>query len=326
MIGRSLWRARFLAVSVGLAVAGAVAVSPDASAQEASASREAAKHFERGVALYREMDYAGALVEFKRANALASNPTVLYNIGQAQYQLQDYASALTTFTRYLAESSPSDGHRAEVEGTLDVLRARVGHVSIATVPTGADVAVDDQPVGRTPIDDRILVSVGRRKITATLAGHLPASRYVEVAADDNVSVNLELPATTAPAAPLKAVTEPSVFPTEKSEASRPGPTLLIVGWVATGVLAAGAITTGALALKESHDLQTERNTFPASSTVLNHDSKLTLTYSILADSLGAAAIVVGGISLYATIASAGSRHTAASFKIGPGSASFALSF
>jgi tetratricopeptide (TPR) repeat protein len=326
MIGRSLWRARVLAVSVGLAAAGGVAVSPDASAQEGSAPREAAKHFERGVALYREMDYAGALVEFKRANALASNPTVLYNIGQAQYQLQDYASALTTFTRYLAESSPSDGHRAEVEGTVDVLRARVGHVSIATVPAGADVAVDDQPVGRTPLDDRILVSVGRRKISATLAGHLPASRYVEVAADDNVSVNLELPATSPAAAPLRAVTEPSVAPTGKSEASRPGATLVIVGWVATGLLAAGAITTGALALKESHDLQAERNTFPASSTVLNHDSKLTLTYSILADSLGAAAVVVGGITLYATIASAGSRRTAASFSVGPGSASFALSF
>jgi hypothetical protein len=166
------------------------------------------------------------------------------------------------------------------------------------------------------------------------------SRYVEVAADDNVSVNLELPATSPAAAPLKAVTEPSVLPAEKSETSRPGPALRIVGWVATGLLAAGAITTGVLALEESHNLQTERNTFPASSAVLNHDSKLTLTYSILADSLGAAAIVVGGITLYSTIASAGSRHLAArptvsfaappgpsaSFTIGPGSARFALSF
>jgi hypothetical protein len=303
----------------------AVAVSPDASAQE-SAAREAAKHFERGVALYREMDYAGALVEFKRANALASNPTVLYNIGQAQYQLQDYAGALTTFNRYLTESSPSDGHRADVESTIEVLRTRVGHVSITTVPAGADIAVDDQPVGRTPLDERVLVSVGRRKVTATLAGHLPASRYVEVAADDNVSVNLELPGTSVTAAPLKAVTEPSVAPTEKNEASHTGATLRIVGWVATGVLAAGAITTGALALKESHDLQTERNTFPASSAVLNHDSKLTLTYSILADSLGAAAVIVGGITLYATIASAGSRRTAASFSVGPSSVRFALSF
>jgi hypothetical protein len=326
MTGRSSWRARFLALSLASTGAAAVAAAPDASAQEPSPSREAAKHFERGVALYREMDYAGALVEFKRANALASNPTVLYNIGQAQYQLQDYAAALTTFSRYLTESSPSDAHRTEVEATLEVLRARVGHVSVTTVPTGADVAVDDQPVGRTPLDDRVLVSVGRRKVTATLAGHLPASRYVEVAADDNVSVNLELPATSAGAAPLKAVTEPSVAPTEKSEAPRPGATLLIVGWVATGVLAAGAITTGALALKESHDLQTERNTFPASSAVLNHDSKLTLTYSILADSLGAAAVIVGGITLYGTIASASSRRTAASFSIGPGSARFALSF
>jgi tetratricopeptide (TPR) repeat protein len=328
MIGRRTWRARIAALALGssLASAAMLAAPLDAAAQDApSPAREAAKHFERGVALYREMDYAGALVEFKRANALAPNPTVLYNIGQAQYQLQDYAAALTTFTRYLAEASPADGHRAEVEGTIDVLRSRVGHVAITTVPAGADVSIDDQPVGRTPLEDRVLVSVGRRKVTATMAGHVAASRFVEVAADDNVPVSLELP-TTSPSAPPLAVKEPPAVPPETRESSRSGSALVVVGWVATGVLAAGAITSGALALTESHDLQTERNTFPASSAALNHDSKLTLTYSILADSLGAAAIVVGGVTLYATIASATSHRTAASVSLGPGSARFALSF
>jgi PEGA domain len=300
---------------------------PAAAAAEdsASAAREAAKHFERGVALYREMDYPAALVEFKRANALASNSTVLFNIGQAQYQLQDYAGALVTFTRYLAESPAGDGHRAEVEGTIEILRTRVGHVSITTSPPGADVAVDDQAVGKTPLAERVLVSVGRRKISAALAGHVAASRFVEVAADDNVPVTLELPpVTSAPAAALTASATGSQ--PGGGESSHIGATLRIVGWVATGVLAAGAVTSGVLALQESRALRNARNQFPGSSQTLNHDSQLTLTYSVLADTLGAAAIVVGGVTLFSTLTSGSASHHAAALWVGPTSARFELRF
>ena len=98
----------------------------------ADTRREAARHFERGVALYGEADYRGALVEFKRTAALIPNPAVLYNIGETEYQLQEYASALTTFERYLKEAGPGDSHRAEVEGNVQALRVRVGHVIITT--------------------------------------------------------------------------------------------------------------------------------------------------------------------------------------------------
>jgi tetratricopeptide (TPR) repeat protein len=111
-------------------------------------------HFDRGVTLYGETDYPGALVEFKRAYALSPNSAVLYNIGEAQYQIQDYASALVTFTRYLVEVPPGGPHRGEVENNVEVLRTRVGHLTIVTVAPGADVSVDDRPAGKTPFDDR----------------------------------------------------------------------------------------------------------------------------------------------------------------------------
>ena len=161
----------------------AVAAADDGGA----AAREAGKHFQRGVALYGEADYRAALVEFKRAYTTLPNAAVLYNVGEAEYQLQDYASALTTFERYLGETSGTDSHHAEVEADLDVLRARVGHLAIATVPAGADVSVDDQSVGHDPFDKSLLVSIGRRKVVAAMSGHASVTRYVDVAADDNVS-------------------------------------------------------------------------------------------------------------------------------------------
>jgi tetratricopeptide (TPR) repeat protein len=277
-----------------------------AAAQEVdSPTREAAKHFQRGVVLYSEADYRSALVEFKRAYGLAPNAAVLYNVGETEYQLQDYASALTTFKRYLAESGATDSHRTEVEGNVEVLRTRVGHLVVTTTPIGAEVTIDDQLVGKTPFEEPILVSIGHRKVVAAIAGRPAVTRYVDVATDDNVSLSLALPS-----APedMQGSTRPqqSALPVETPAHGAGGATLRIVGWVATGAFAAGAVTFGLLANKEAGDLTNARNTFPTTSATLNHDASLTTTYSVIADSLTTAAVIVGGITLFSTLASVSS--------------------
>jgi hypothetical protein len=179
---------------VALAMATFVPTASMASAQDDVMTQDAAKHFELGVSLYGEADYRAALVEFERAYALAPNATVSYNIAEAQYQLQDYASALATFERYLAQTSPGDPRRGEVEQTLGVLHQRVGRLNVETDPEGADVAVDDQPVGRTPFDQPLVVSVGHRKVTASMAGRPTITRFVDVATQDTVPVRISIPA------------------------------------------------------------------------------------------------------------------------------------
>jgi tetratricopeptide (TPR) repeat protein len=289
-----------------------------------AAVREAGKHFQRAVALYGEADYRAALVEFKRAYAGSPYVSVLYNIGETQYQLQDYAAALTTFERYLAESGAADPHRAEVESNVETLRARVGHISVVTIPAGADVTVDDQAAGRTPIDRPLLVSIGHRKVVATLPGRSPVTKYVDVATDDNLSLTLQLQ--DAPArAPLPAL---ALAPVPEPPPSHAGTTWRIVGWTMTGVLAAGALTTGLLADKASSDLSAARNAYPTTAATLNHDASLTSTYSLVADSLAVAAAVVGSITLVSTFASSGDRapDRAARVVIGPGSARLDVTF
>jgi tetratricopeptide (TPR) repeat protein len=299
-----------------------------AGAQDADdPTHEAGKHFQRAVALYSETDYRAALVEFKRAYAIAPNVAVLYNVGETQYQVQDYAGALSTFTRYLAESSANEPRRAEVESTLQVLRTRVGHLSVVTDPVGADVSIDDQPVGKTPLDDRLVVSVGHRKVTASLAGRSVVTRFVDVAADDNVSLNLALPAAAEP--------PPDVFelpPPPRSEAttsSRGGAVLRVAGWIGTGILAAGAGSMGFLALEEARALSQSRDSYPTTGATLRHESNLTLTYSMLADSLTGAALVLGGVTLYSTLSSRISTHaseTSLRAWLAPTSANIELKF
>jgi tetratricopeptide (TPR) repeat protein len=321
-------------IAAVLALAVATLASARGEAQDvATATRDAGKHFQRGVSLYGEADYRAALIEFKRAYALAPNAAVLYNVGQTEYQLQDYAGALTTFERYLSESSPAESHRADVEASVQVLRARVGRLSITTVPPGADVSLDDQPVGKTPLEGPgLLVSIGRRRVTASMTGRPPVTRFVDVAADDNVSVVLQVPpaidATSATASRTDLASHG-----QPTRASGGGSAVRTVGWIATGVLAASAVTFGLLAVRDSSDLKNARNTFPTTSGALTHESNLVSTYSALADSLVAAAIVVGAITLVSALSSSSNAPTrtgairAARVSLGPlASTSFEMTF
>jgi tetratricopeptide (TPR) repeat protein len=318
---------------VALALSATQAVSVAAAAQDADSSvRDAGKHFQRGVALYGEADYRAALVEFKRAYAQSPNVAVLYNVGETEFQLQDYAAALTTFRRYLAEAAPTEVHHAEVENNVEVLRSRVGHLNITTVPGGADITIDDQLIGKTPLDEAVLVSIGHRKVTASMAGRQPVVRYVDVAAEDNVAVTLPFAASAG--APGDEGTLRASLTADSSPPSHLGPTLRIAGWVATGVLAGGALTFGLLAEKAGSDLKNARNTYPTTASTLNHDASVATTYSIVADSLTVAAIVVGGITLYSTFSSASSSSSppargassGARVMLGPASARFDMTF
>lgn len=318
---------------------------PSATAQEEGTSRvilpshdpypgdspnaAAGTHFRRGVQLYNEADYAGALVEFRRAYSISPTSAALYNVGEAEYQLQDYAGALRTFVRLLTEFGPTESHRAEVERTVEVLRTRVGRVSVTTIPVGADIAVDDRFVGRTPLSEPVLLSVGHRKVVASMNGRTPVVSFIDVAAEDEIPLKLELPLATGPVPVL--ATPASAMPRGPTPQTHDS-ALRTVGFACSGVLAAGAVTFGLLAIVEASSLKNARNAFPAVPTTVDHYANLTTTFSILADSLAASAIVVGGVALIATLSSAsanrskGSGASATSIALGPASARLQVTF
>jgi hypothetical protein len=85
-------------------------------------------------------------------------------------------------------------------------------------------------------------------------------------------------------------------------------------------------------MKESSNLEAARASYPTTSSTLSGDANLTTTYSIVADSLTAAAILIGGITLYSTLTSSspsnskrGSAGTT-QVSLGPGSARFEMTF
>jgi hypothetical protein len=236
------------AALLGLAAPAALAEPPGASSA-ASPTTEATKHFRRGVALYNEADYRGALIEFKRAYEIAPNASVLYNVGETYYQLQNYAAALSTLERYLNEAGTAAPHRREVEQTLETLRTRVGNVQITTNVPDCEITVDDDLVGKTPLKGPVMASVGRRKIIAMHNGRAPETRFVEVSAGDTTEIALS----------LTEIARPGAGPAISAGGEAEGINLVKVGWITTGVLAAGTVGTGIWAYTASRQLQDARH-------------------------------------------------------------------
>jgi hypothetical protein len=262
-----------------------------ATAAAGNENREAGKHFQRGVDLYNDGDFRGALVEFKKAYEIWPRANVLYDIGQTQFQLLDYAGALATMNRYLAETGASAAHRAEVEGAVEVLRGRVGRVLLTTEVAGCEVAVDDQAAGTTPLGQALIVSAGPRKVTVSCPGRPPISRTVEVSAGDRVDVEMRLPP------PVARV----IAPAPVHAAERPSKLGFIAGWTGAGLFAATTIAVGSATLAEARRLDSLRASYPVTRAALDKQSQLVSGLSIAADVLGAASLLAAAISTWATV-------------------------
>jgi hypothetical protein len=287
-------------------------IAAPARAEPPSAA-EADGHFHRGVDLYKEADYRAALIEFRRAYDLAPAYQVLYNIGETSYQLQDYAAALKTLEQYLSEGGArlSSDRRAEVEKEVAKLRLRVAKLVFVTPLADVEISVDDVAVGKTPLDGPLVVSAGRRKIVASKAGRPSLTKLIDVAGGDTLSVPLtlaEADAAPSPSPSPSTATAPGA-PTAPAPPAAPA-SVPVWPWVTTGALTAGAVITGILALGASSDLRGKLAAFPANPDDITSARGTTKALALTTDVLIGAAAVMGGVSIYLTVASRGSSDHA----------------
>lgn len=107
--------------------------------------------------------------------------------------------------------------------------------------------------------------------------------------------------------PFAAESEGTPPSKERAIPSESGGGKVLFGWIATAVFVAGSAVSGILALDSADQLRDAKKAFPGSDTEIDRLSKRTLTLSVTADALGAAAAVMGGLSLYWTVASSPSQ-------------------
>ena len=273
------------------AMAALIALASVASVAHADTRSEADEHFRRGVDLYRDKDYATALVEFQRAYEIAPDVKTLYNIAGLQGTLQDYAGALKSFERYLSEGGKKlpVQRRREVEKEIEKLKQRVATLKITANEPGAVVTVDDRPAGTTPLAEPVVVSAGRRKITVTLAGRPPVTEVRDLAGGDVATVAVTIPA------PETRV--------EVQVVRQEGPSIVgpAIAWAGTGALVAGVVVTGVLALGASSDLKDKLVAYPADPSAISAAHSKALGLGIANDVLTGLAVASGGVAIWLTV-------------------------
>lgn len=288
--------------------------SPSASSQpaadgaaEPSSSKSVERgsvHFQRGVAFYKEGNFAAALVEFKRANQLAPNYRLLFNIGQSYFELHDYVSALRSFEDYL-EAGGADvrpARRAEVEEDLRTLRGRVASLTVRSNLSGSELLIDDVPSGVLPLSGPVLISAGRHLLAVRKNGAVLTSRVVEVSGAD--SVVAELSAAVSEPAPLAPSSSPSLVATPASGAtavaSAPPRGMSTAFWVSltcASALAVGTATTGVLALGARDELDRRLTTYPGSATDIDSSRAKVKQLALITDILGGVAVAAAAATI-----------------------------
>ncbi|MBN1772684.1 MAG: hypothetical protein JXB32_15550 [Deltaproteobacteria bacterium] len=258
---------RVLVLAVWLVPVGIAAAQPAAEAAEAAEPvvvepaavepaavepavdpvlQEAGERFDRGVTFYDEGDFGAALAEFLRAYELTGHWGVLYNLGQVSSAMNRHVDSVRYFEGYLTDggSEIEAPRRAEVEEKLGELRSRLATVTVTVDVAGAEVLLDDEIVGTTPLTDPIWVAAGPHVVVARHPEHGSERRSLTLASQMAETVAFEL---------VQPVVEPPPV----------GPVGPVVGqeeewsiaeqwwfWTILGVVVAGGAATAGVLLAE----------------------------------------------------------------------------
>jgi tetratricopeptide (TPR) repeat protein len=259
-----------------------------AAAPSADKVAEARKRYELGLKLYEEGNYEAARIEFERAQELAPSYRILYNIGLVYKQTNNYVDALRAFEKYLADGGaevPAD-KKAIVDKEIAEIRPRIGRITVTTNVPGAEILLDDTPVGKAPLSEPIMVNPGVRRITVQAKGRIPSTRTVTVGSSENPSINVEL-------------AEPTTRIVEKENNPWTVPT--IVGWSATGAGVIATVIFGVLAIDAQNQQNALLNKPGVTQKELDDARSKTMTMGTVTDVLGITSIVFAGVSTFFTI-------------------------
>lgn len=162
--------------------------------------KEAATHYQRGVALSKEGDYAAALAEFRAAYQAAPSFEVLFNIGLCERRTFKYGQSLRTFAQYLRQGGdkvPSE-RRTAVAKEIEQVRALTAPVAVIVEGEPALITVDGEKEGLTPLTEFVPLGPGKHVVRAEREGDVAEERTIEVVSGQAQAVQFSLRSLTRP--------------------------------------------------------------------------------------------------------------------------------
>jgi tetratricopeptide (TPR) repeat protein len=278
-----------LGLALLLCAPAARAQGPTSAAQTEENVNEAKRRYLAGLKLSEEGDYKLALVEFQRAYDLTQNYRVLYNLGQVHFQINNYARALQAFEGYLRDggSDVAADRRQQVERDIATLKQRTATITVTANVPGAEVAIDEEVIGKAPIH-AFLIDAGTHRVLASKDGYRAAKEVVTLAGGETTSQNFMLSA-----APVQE---------RIVERDKGMPAGVWISWSVAGLLAVGTLTSGLFLISARNERE------EALKRILSVDERNSLdkkvdTWTATTIVAGAATGVAAGVALLVTLTS-----------------------
>jgi hypothetical protein len=150
--------------------------------------------YEGGKILFQAKDFAAALVKFEHAYEISRDPRLLWNAAICQKELRRYTRMLATIDRLLKDGGPllTEQDRTDAAAIVKTVKEFVSPLKLTVNEPGAQVFVDGELVGTTPLPETVLVDVGSRKIRVTKPGYKEVERAVTVVGVSDVAIDVKL--------------------------------------------------------------------------------------------------------------------------------------
>jgi hypothetical protein len=139
----------------------------DSLTGDAKADYEAAKVY------FGDKDYEHAYLKFQAAYDKSKDARLLWNMAACQKELRKYAKTIPLVQRYIQESGDklSAQDRAEADALLTALKPGTTTVRVEVSETDADVTLDDEQLGKSPLAAPVLVDLGTHKLRVKKTGY-----------------------------------------------------------------------------------------------------------------------------------------------------------
>src|SRR5205085_7820630 len=107
--------------------------------------------YTEGLKLYQKKKYEQARASFLQSYALDKRPAALLMLAQSSLKLGRPMDALKYYDQFIDEAGePPEKVKELIESGRREARKMLGHVKV-TAPDGAEVKVDDETAGKTPL-------------------------------------------------------------------------------------------------------------------------------------------------------------------------------
>jgi hypothetical protein len=182
-----------LAARLFLAILALFVVSVRAAPALATAD-EAKTHFERGVSLFEDRNFDGALAEFQKSFELKPTPAALQNIAVCQKSLHRYTDAIGTLEAMLRDFGQqlSFDDKKAAEDAIREMKNLLGSLVLVVKPPAARVTVDDRAVAAEQRSRGVLLPSGEHRVVAEAEGHKRFEQIVKIVSGESKTIAVDL--------------------------------------------------------------------------------------------------------------------------------------